>query len=126
MSEEYKHLFIQKENLQNDRRTDNRRPQPTKRDDLRSHAQKLEIDLSDALRQAKRQVSSEDGNYVLKLKYSGGLAFDNLEKHGVEFVSHEDKEVCIVFSDNDGLAKFSDHLKTGLFHSYLGRDMLAS
>jgi Subtilase family len=110
MSEDYKHLIIEKENLRNSRRI-GRSPHFIKRDNLHSHGQKLAAELSHAIQYAKKQVSSKEGDYVLKLKYSGSLIFGNLEKHGVEFISHESNEICIVFSNDDGLAKFSDHLQ---------------
>ncbi|MGJ3246771.1 MAG: S8 family peptidase [Elainellaceae cyanobacterium] len=115
MVEDYKHLIIEREYRVNDRRTDDRRPQFTKRDNLLQHSESLATDLSNALQNAKNQLSSREGDYVLKLKYSGTLTFNQLERHGVEFVSHEDKEVCIVFSTDEGLAEFSSHLqKLGL------------
>ena len=30
--------------------------------------------------------------------------------HGLEFVSHEGKELCVVFATEEGLAKFQEHL----------------
>ncbi|MDQ9199798.1 hypothetical protein QBS64_20105, partial [Cronobacter sakazakii] len=32
--------------------------------------------------------------------------------HGVEFVSQENKQVCVVFSDEQGLATFAEHLSS--------------
>ena len=111
MSENYKHLIIERENLRNPRRTTGNSQPSIRRDNLSAHGQKLSEDLSCSLERAKKQISSEAGNFVLKLKYSGNLPFKNLEKHGVEFVSHEDKELCIVFADEVGLAIFADHLQ---------------
>jgi Subtilase family len=110
MPENYKHLIIERESLRNGRRT-GQPPHFKKRDDLFNHGKKLRADLSHAIHYAKKQNFSEEDKYVLKLKYEGSLSFDKLEKHGIEFISHEDKDVCIVFSDKDGLAKFSDHLQ---------------
>jgi hypothetical protein len=115
MSEQKKHLTIERELLSNDRRTDRRRPQITKRDDLRVHGQKLAADLSHVIKCSQEQITSQEGDYVLKLQYSGSLAFKDLSRHGVEFVSQEDKGICIAFSNKDGLTKFTDHLqKLGL------------
>jgi subtilisin family serine protease len=111
MSEDYKHLFIKKEILRNERRTAGSRQPPIKRDDFPSHCQKLKQDLSNSYQRAKAQPSHPEGEYILKFKYSGSLAFKDLEQHGVKFISHEDKEVCVVFSNDDGMAKFSDHLQ---------------
>jgi Subtilase family len=110
MSENYKHLIIGRENLRNVRRS-GQPPHFKKRDDLLNHGKKLRADLSHAIHYAKKQDFSEEDKYVLKLKYEGSLSFEKLENHGIEFISHEDKDVCIVFSDEDGLAKFSDHLQ---------------
>jgi hypothetical protein len=76
-----------------------------------THCQKLGQDLSNSYQRAKSQPNCQEGEYILKLKYSGSLEFKDLEQHGVKFISHEDKEVCIVFSNDDGIAKFSDHLQ---------------
>ena len=80
MSENYKHLTIERENLRNDRRTSSRIPPSIKRDNLSAHGKKLALELSQALSRAKKQVSSQEGDFVLKLKYSGSLSFKNLEK----------------------------------------------
>ncbi|EKF73271.1 serine protease [Alcanivorax hongdengensis A-11-3] len=38
------------------------------------------------------------------------MSFDKLGVHGVEFISQEDNQVCVVFTSEQGLAIFSDHL----------------
>lgn len=111
MPEDYKHLVIEREDLRNDRRSDGRRPQFTRRNDLPSHAERLSTDLMTARQISREQIASQEGDYVLKLKYSGSLSFKDLEKHGVEFISHEEKEVCIAFSNEDGLERFNNHLE---------------
>lgn len=111
MSDDYKHLTIERENLRNDRRSSRQTPPSIKRDNLSAHGQKLVSELFQARDRSKEQVSSKEGDFVLKLKYSGSLSFKNLEKHGIEFVSHEDKDLCIVFADEVGLAKFANHLQ---------------
>lgn len=106
----YKHLTIARENLDNSRRT---KPPPkfTKREDLRGHGQKLNAYFADATSAAKQQVASADGApFVLKIQYDGALTFKDLQKHGLEFVSQENKQLCIVFATEDGLAKFQDHI----------------
>ena len=107
----YEHIRIEKEPLINDRRTKKSsafggvsRPDPA------AHGQFLGTALSEAAQVAKAQPGAEDGNLVLKLSYTGSLDLSKLNKHGVEFVSQEDKTVCIVFTSEQGLAEFADHL----------------
>lgn len=107
----YEHIRIEKEPLINDRRTKKpsafggvSRPNPA------AHGQFLGAALGDAAKIAKAQQGTEDGSLVLKLSYSGSLDLGKLNKHGVEFVSQEDKTVCIVFASEQGLAEFTDHL----------------
>ena len=95
----YEHIRIEKEPLINDRRTKKpsafggiSRPNPA------AHGQFLGTALRGAAQVAKAQPGAEDGNLVLKLSYSGSLDLGKLNKHGVEFVSKEDKTVCIVFT----------------------------
>ncbi len=38
------------------------------------------------------------------------MTFENLQKHGLEFISQEGKQVCVVFATEAGLAMFQDHL----------------
>lgn len=106
----YEHLRIEKESLVNDRRKIDRKIPPVKRNDYFAHGQHLSSTLVDAVEKARKQPGSEDGSFVLKLNYSGNLDFSNLKKHGVEFLSQEDKTVCVVFASEQGLAEFADHL----------------
>lgn len=106
----YKHLTIARENLDNRRRA-KQPPKFTKREDLRGHGQKLNAYFADATASAKQQVASAEGSpFVLKIQYDGALTFDDLKKHGLEFVSQENKQLCIVFATEEGLAKFQDHI----------------
>jgi hypothetical protein len=107
----YKHLNIAREMLDNKRRTKNP-PHFVTRTDLRGHGQKLNAYFATAEGQAKRQSgSTENSPYVLKLKYEGALTFANLSHHGLEFISQEGKELCVVFATEAGLAMFADHLR---------------
>lgn len=107
----YKHLSIQREILRNDRRTKNP-PRFTKRDDKRGHGQRLNGYFATAEGIARDQLkSAQDSPFVLKLKYEGAMNFESLSKHGLEFISQEEKQVCVVFADEAGLAKFQDHLR---------------
>lgn len=106
----YKHLSIAREVLDNSRRTKNP-PHFVTREDRRGHGQKLNAYFATAEGQAKKQIgSSANSPFVLKLKYEGALTFANLQVHGLEFVSQEDKQLCVVFATEEGLAKFADHL----------------
>lgn len=106
----YKHLSITREILDNQRRTKNP-PQFVTRSDLRGHGQKLNAYFETAAGKARRQIgSSSDSPFVLKLKYEGALTFSNLIAHGLEFISQENKQLCVVFATEAGLAKFAEHL----------------
>ncbi|PXX58257.1 Subtilisin-like serine proteases [Pseudomonas sp. LAMO17WK12:I10] len=106
----YKHLSFERENLNNPRRTKNP-PKFTKRDDLRGHGQKLNGYFATAAGAARRQhKSAENSPFVFKLQYDGAMTFENLQKHGLEFISQEGRQVCVVFATEAGLAMFQDHL----------------
>lgn len=107
----YKHLSIGREILDNQRRTKNP-PLFVTRDDLRGHGQKLNAYFATAEGQAKKQIgSTANSPFVLKLKYEGALTFSNLVAHGLEFISQENKQLCVVFATEAGLAMFADHLR---------------
>jgi hypothetical protein len=110
MAEEYKHIQIKKETLINDRRTRDFKIPTYKRGDLAGHGQKLSQQLINASTEARNQISSGSGRFVLKLHYTGMLDFKNLSKHGIEFISQEGNNICIVFTNEAGLSKFADHL----------------
>lgn len=106
----YKHLSITREVLNNPRRTKNP-PHFVTRTDKRAHGQRLNAYFATAEGQAKRQIgSSADSPFVLKLKYEGALTFTNLTAHGLEFISQENKQLCVVFATEIGLIRFADHL----------------
>lgn len=110
MQSDFKHLTIKREALENPRRT--RQPPPfIKRDDLRAHGRRLNAYFATATSAARLQVPSVTQNFIFKLKYEGTLTFDNLRMHGVEFVSQEDNQICVVFANEQGMMKFSDHLE---------------
>lgn len=116
----YKHLSFERENLDNTRRT-RKPPKFTKRDDLRGHGQKLNAYFANAAAAAKSQHrSAENSPFVFKLQYDGAMTFDKLQKHGLEFISQEGRQVCVVFASEAGLAMFQDHLnKLGM----IGQDL---
>lgn len=106
----YKHLSFERENLDNARRT-RKPPKFTKRGDLRGHGQKLNAYFASAAAAAKSQHrSAENSPFVFKLQYDGAMTFDKLHKHGLEFISQEGRQVCVVFASEAGLAMFQDHL----------------
>lgn len=57
--------------------------------------------------------SADDGRYILKLNYSGTMNFSALIHHGVEFISQEGKQVCIVFTNEQGLTTSKPSGATG-------------
>ncbi|WIV24055.1 S8 family peptidase [Pseudomonas sp. M2(2023)] len=107
----YKHLSIARAVLDNPRRTKNP-PHFVTREDRRGHGQKLNGYFATAEGQARKQIgSSANSPYVLKLQYDGALTFAHLSTHGLEFVSQEGKQLCVVFATEAGLAQFADHLR---------------
>ncbi|MGP5568173.1 S8 family peptidase [Pseudomonas helleri] len=107
----YKHLSIAREGLDNPRRTKNP-PLFVTREDLRGHGQKLNGYFATAEGLAKQQIgSTANSPFVLKIKYEGALTFSSLSAHGLEFISQENKQLCVVFSTEAGLAMFADHLR---------------
>lgn len=106
----YNHLSYFREEKYNRRRSKTP-PRFAKQDDLVGHGQKLNAYFAKAVSVAKQQVkSSSDSPYVLKLKYDGAMTFDNLKAHGLEFISQESNQICIVFATEEGLATFQDHI----------------
>ncbi len=108
---DFEHLRIERELLENDRRTRKMKIPPYPRGDLGGHGQKLRNDLTQAYQFARQQQTSRPGNFVLKLRYVGHLDISHLHRHGIEFVSQEDNQICVVFADETGLAMFADHLQ---------------
>lgn len=106
----YEHLYIEKEPRINNRRRIERKIPPVNRSHPGLHGQKLRDDLELAARLAKSKPGTDDGRIVLKLNYTGNLDLSKLNKHGVEFLSQEDKSVCVVFASEKGLAEFAEHL----------------
>ncbi len=107
---DYEHLRIEREPLENNRRTRRVVLPSANRGDIAGHAGSLERSLAQAMTNARRQVTSRPG-FILKLKYTGHLDVSHLERHGVEFISHEEKEICIVFTTEEGLAVFENQIK---------------
>ena len=106
----YKHLSFARENRDNQRRT-KPPPQFKKREDLQGHGQKLNGYFATAEGIARKQLrSAENSPFVLKLRYDGAMTFDSLQKHGLEFIRQEGKQICVVFATEAGLAIFQDHL----------------
>ena len=110
MAEDREHLQINKEPLHNPRRS-GQPPRFIKRGDLVKHGRKLADSLASASATVKQQQSARPGHYLLKLKYEETLSFQHLPAHGIEFVSQEDKQVCVVFTSEQGLATFADHVQ---------------
>ncbi|KAB0891179.1 S8 family peptidase [Klebsiella michiganensis] len=112
MTEQYQHLSIAKESLQNPRRTRQFNIPRTQRADLRLHGRVLSEQLRSIKQLATPQIPGKDndGRYILKLQYTGMLDIAHLDRHGIEFVSQEDKTICIAFADERGIALFEEHL----------------
>lgn len=120
MQGEFQHLRINKEPLINNRRTRKFNIPRANRVNLSEHAEYLSASLKEAVKTAKKQESHKPGYYVLKIKYMGHLDPAHLSKHGVEFLSQEDKQLCVAFADEQGLILFEDHLtKLGLLDKEL-------
>lgn len=108
---DFEHLRIERAPFENDRRTREYKIPRYPRGDLRGHGQRLADALNNSFQNARKQLTSRPGNFVLKIRYTGLLQINHLQKHGVEFVSHEDNQLCVVFADEAGLAKFAGHLQ---------------
>lgn len=106
MESGFKHLTIKREVLENPRRTRNP-PFFVRREDVRAHGRRLNAFFATARSAAGKLIPSSTQTYILKLQYEGALTFENLRIHGVEFISQEDSQVCVVFADEQGLMKFS-------------------
>lgn len=115
MPTDYRHLYIERENLRNDRRTHKITIPRANVENIFAHGQRLIESLGVAVSNARHQIASQTDSFMLKLNYVGSLDFGHLHKHGVQFVSQEGKQMCVVFSTEQGLAIFADHLtKFGL------------
>lgn len=112
MPEPYQHLTIAKESLQNPRRTRQYNIPRTPRADLRQHGGMLFEKLRAITQRPIPQIPGKDndGRYILKLQYTGMLDTTHLSRHGIEFISQEDKTLCIAFADERGIALFGEHL----------------
>ncbi|RAU16905.1 peptidase S8 [Nitrincola tibetensis] len=108
---DFEHLRIERAPFENDRRTRKFNIPKHPRGDLRGHGKRLADALNSSFQNAQQQLTSRPGNFVLKIRYTGLLDINHLHKHGVEFVSHEDNQLCVVFANEAGLAKFADHLQ---------------
>jgi len=108
---DFEHLRIERAPFENDRRTRKFNIPRHPRGDLRGHGQRLSEALNRSFQNPHEQLTSRPGNFVFKIRYTGLLDIVHLYKHGVEFVSQEDNQLCVVFADEAGLAKFADHLQ---------------
>lgn len=108
---EYKHLRIKRIPLENPRRTRNYNLIPIQRPDKKIHAQKLAESLDNAITVLNQNPTSEADKHILKVVYSGFIDLQKLVKHGLNFISQEDSTLCIIFTNQEGLAKFSDNIQ---------------
>lgn len=108
---DYEHIRIAREPLANDRRTRQFKIPKVSRHNLRAHGQRLIQDTVRSIAFSRQQQSAVPDRFVLKIRYSGMLDIAHLDRHGIEFISQEDKHVCVVFADEAGLAVFSEHLR---------------
>lgn len=120
MTEPYPHLRFTRQELKNQRRKTGGFSGAKAKPDAQQHSQKLTGELAQATAHAQELPSSLPGTYFLRISYDGYLALDDLSKHGIQIVSQEDKELCVVFADEQGLAMFSERLQAlGLVDSEL-------
>lgn len=106
----FEHLPIDREPLQNDRRTRKVNMPHPDRGDMRAHGRRMVGRLHQSIQNARRQLVSRPGSFVLKIRYAGHFDTAHLSKHGIEFISQEDKQLCVVFTDEQGLTVFEEHL----------------
>ncbi len=108
---DYTHLRMERASLQNDRRTRERKIPRIPRGDLKEHGEKLADDLEKSLKTASELHAPDAGKYIFKIQYTGMLDIAHLYKHGINFVSQESNEICVVFADEAGLLVFKEHLR---------------
>jgi hypothetical protein len=108
---DFEHLRIEREPLANDRRTRQFNIPKVARGDLREHGQRLIQEAARSLDLARQQQNSIPTRFVFKIRYSGMLDIAHLHRHGVEFISQEDRQICVVFANEAGLAIFVEHLQ---------------
>ena len=110
MVEEYEHLQFGREQLINPRRK-GQRPYFHTQTDQPGHGAGLRSELDKVRPKLAQQYASRPNAIVLKLHYKGTLSIDKLQSHGLDFIGQDGDEVCIVFTGEAGIAKFSDHLQ---------------
>lgn len=109
---DYKHLRIHRAPIKNPRRTRDYNIKLIKRPDKQAHGQKLSTSLDSAITRIKETQTTKTDTNILKIKYDGFVDFNNLSKHGVTFLSQETGELCVVYSNDEGLVQFSKNLAT--------------
>ena len=85
----YEHLKIERELLENERRTRKVNIPKHPRGDLRGHGQKLSRDLTESIRFAQSQQTSRPGNFVLKIRYTGLLDITHLNKDKCDVIRQQ-------------------------------------
>jgi hypothetical protein len=109
MPADYANLTLEK-SPQVNRRRSKPPPRAAQRENPGGHGLALNQSLQVAAHNARQQPGTEDGRFLIKLEYTGSMPVDSLHHHGLEFISQEGKEVCLAFADEEGLARFADHL----------------
>lgn len=108
--ESYKHLRINKEQRQNLKRVGTP-PHVHRRSNKIEHGRQLQKQIPNVIESQAQRPKSIPNSVVLRLPFRGFLDFDDLEKHGVSFVSMQGENVSIGFADEKGLKKFSTRLQ---------------
>lgn len=108
---DYKHLRIDRALIENPRRPRTFNIQPIKRLDKQIHGKKLRASLDSAITRSKENKATETNINILKIKYDRFIDFTNLSKHGITFLSQELGELCVVYSNDEGLAQFAKNLE---------------
>lgn len=108
--EDFKHLQISREQLQNPKRSSSP-PYAKGRMDRVAHGQSLIHQLPAVVENQQNRSKAIPNSVVLRLPFKDYLDFEKLEKHGVSFVTMEGEDVCIAFADERGLAIFAERLQ---------------
>jgi|GEM_PF-159850 len=110
MAEQFEHLSFERETLTNPRRK-GQAPFFHTRKDKAAHGNQMRAALDSARQKLVQQHASRPNAIVLKLHYVGTLSIDKLQSFGLDFIGQDGDKICIVFTTEAGIAKFSDHLQ---------------
>ncbi len=113
MEETFPHLALSRETPVNEKRPGTYRP-PAAPEDIRGHGRGLLQKLTNAKKQAAKNLGGFDDRRLFRFSVHKGFNPDDLRKISpeIEFVSQEDETVVIGFASNVALEQFEARLST--------------